>query len=456
MKQAIILVVDDELFFRRLYTKLLQQDGLQVESASSGAEAMDRIGQGDIDVVVTDLVMPGMDGMEVLRQARALNNPPEVILATGNASIETAIQALKNGARDYLIKPFNPEELRHLVRTCLEQRQLLNENQFLKRQINLFRRGQQLATQLEIEELLTATLQSFFQEIDTNRGCVYLIDEDSTIQVMAQEGLEENEAVTLAAALTPMLQEVDGLKIYSGKDLPADLPLPPDTQSLCLMPLRHEKNISGVLVLLNRLNSDFRPPVPFRNLQFLLEQANLGFANALRYKDVRKLIYTDDLTALHNYRYLEMVLDQEILRAERYGLEFSLVFIDLDRFKEVNDSLGHLAGGQALKETAELLRQSVREADILFRYGGDEFTGFLFETGACGAAIVAERIRRNIEQHIFFAESDNPVRLTATVGYATFPGDASSKKDIVHLADQAMYFGKKLRNVVRGAKEIKD
>jgi diguanylate cyclase (GGDEF)-like protein len=454
MTKATILVVDDELFFRRLYAKLLQEDGLQVESASSGTEAVERMRRGDIDVVVTDLVMPGMDGMEVLRQAKALNNPPEVILATGNATIETAVKALKNGARDYLVKPFDPEELRHLVRTCLEQRQLLNENQFLKRQINLFQRGQQLATLLDIEELFEVALQSLFREIDTNRGMAYLINENSSIQMIAHEGMDGNEAIALARELLPLNLELRDLKIFGDTELPDGLPLPPHTRSLCLLPLRHEKNIAGMLVLLNPEDRDFPQPVPDRNLQFLLEQTALGFRNAFHYKNVRQLIYTDDLTGLHNYRYLEMILDQEILRAERYKLEFSLIFIDLDHFKEINDSRGHLAGGQALRETADLLRLCVRDADILFRYGGDEFTGFLAETGAQGAANVAERIRTTIERHNFLAGNGNPARLTATIGFATFPGDAVIKKEIIDLADRAMYLGKTIRNVVRGAKEL--
>ncbi|MEZ4598710.1 MAG: diguanylate cyclase [Syntrophotaleaceae bacterium] len=456
MTKANILVVDDELFFRRLYTKLLQQDGLNIESASSGAEAMKRIRQGDIDLVVTDLVMPDMDGMEVLRQTRALSNPPDVIMATGNATIETAIQALKNGARDYLIKPFNPEKLRHLVRTCLEQRHLLNENQLLKRQINLFQQGQNLATLLNIQELFEATLQAIFREIDTNRGLAFLVHEDATAQMLAFEEVDESLAYRLAGELIPVMQYIKELKVLVDSELPKGVVLPPHTHSLCLLPLKHEQTTVGLLVLFNRPGSSFSQPLPLDNLQFLLEQASLGLGNAFHYKDVRKLIYIDDLTGLHNFRYLDLILDQEILRAERYKLEFSVVFIDLDHFKEINDTRGHLAGSEALKETAAVLKKSVREADILFRYGGDEFTGFLAETGAEGAAIVAERIRRSIEQHIFFAESGNPTHLTATIGYATFPGDAKSKQEIIDLADQAMYYGKKLRNVVRGARELED
>ena len=454
MNKAAILVVDDELFFRRLFAKLLSEDGHEVEALSSGEQAVERIQQGGVEVVVTDLVMPGIDGLEVLRQCRSLNDPPEVILATGNGTVETAVEALKNGARDYLVKPFNPQELRHIVATCLEQRRLLRENTQLKRQIDLFQRGQHLAAQLDIEQLFEEALQALLHEVGGGRGMAFLAAEDSISHVVALNDLSENEALPLAHALLPELEGLKTLRLLQNDELPGNLPLPAGTHSLCLLPLHYQNRIEGMLVLLNRTTDDFRHPLPCRNLLFLMEQTALGFSNAYRFKDARKLIHTDDLTGLHNYRYLQMILDQEIHRAERYGLEFSLVFIDIDRFKDINDSRGHLAGGQALKEVAALLRQSVREADILFRYGGDEFTGFLAETGPEGAAIVAERIRRNIEQHLFFADTERPARLTATVGYATFPVDSSDHQGIIDLADQAMYVGKKIRNVVRSARDL--
>ncbi len=454
MCKTTILVVDDELFFRRLFAKLLSEDGHEVETASSGEEAIARIDRGGISVVVTDLVMTGMDGLEVLRHCRARNHPPDVILATGHGSVETAVQALKNGARDYLVKPFNPEELRHVVRTCLDQRRLLNENSQLKSQIELFQRGQHLASLLDIEHLFAETLQALLRELGGGRGMAFLLVDNSVSEVVALANLTENEALALALALLPDITELKEFRLLQNQDLPADLPLPRNTRTLCLLPLHYQKQIQGLLVLVNPSEEDFQQPLPRGNLLFLLEQAALGFSNAYRYKDARTLIHTDDLTGLHNYRYLQMILDQEIHRAERYDLEFSLVFIDLDRFKDVNDSRGHLAGSQALKEVARLLRQSVREADILFRYGGDEFTGFLAETGAEGAAIVAERIRRTIEQHTFFAESNDPVRLTATVGYATFPLDSSDHQGIIDMADRAMYFGKQIRNVVRSARDL--
>jgi two-component system cell cycle response regulator len=454
MKKSSILVVDDELFFRRLYTELLVEDGYQVEAVTSGVEALGRLRKNRIDVVLTDMVMPGIDGMELLRQTRSLDNPPDVILVTGHATLETAIQALKNGARDYLIKPFNPAELRHLVRTCLEQRRLLDENSLLKTQIRLFQRGQNLASLLEIDRLVPQAVNLLINEVEKGRGFGFLLAQKRVSRLLGLQGLDEFQARGLAEALVPRLKGLSGVRLLRGEELSTDASVPPRIHTLCLFPLHSKKQLKGALVLFNPAESDFSHPLPHENLLFLSEQASLGFQNAYRYQDAQELIYTDDLTGLYNYRYLQEVLDQEIRRSERYGLEFSLVFVDLDYFKTVNDSFGHLAGSQALKEVAGLLRTCVREVDVLFRYGGDEFTAMLVETDAQGAAIVAERIRRTIEQHHFLADTASSSRLTATVGYATFPSNATDKNAIIDLADQAMYHGKKSRNVSRGAWEL--
>ena len=181
---------------------------------------------------------------------------------------------------------------------------------------------------------------------------------------------------------------------------------PANLRQLTMIPLLTQNVVKGVVVVCNPLRHDTFPKTPPQdNLQFLAEQTSLGFENACRFSGARELIYTDDLTGLYNHRYLQLALEQEIRRSERYGLEFSVVFIDLDYFKNVNDTHGHLAGSRSLREVATLLRQSVREVDMVFRYGGDEFTALLVETDNRGAAVVAERIRRAIERHTFLADS---------------------------------------------------
>lgn len=454
MKKSTILVVDDESFFRRLYSEILSEDGL-VETVASGEEAYRRLQEGGVDLVLTDMVMPGFDGMDVLRFARSLDNPPDVILVTGHATLETAIHSLKNGARDYLVKPFDKEELRHVVRTCLEQRRLLDENTLLKSQIRLFQRGQSLASQLEIAQLLPLAVGTLLHETGAGRGFAFLIEKNHISRLFALTGLEESQASRLSHCLLPHLQGLSGISLLRHSQLRTTPAWPEDVQTVCLFPLHCQKKLKGALVLMNPVESDLPYPLPSDNLLFLAEQAGLGFENAYRYEGARGLIYTDDLTGLYNHRYLQRALDQELRRSERYGLAFSLVFIDLDYFKNINDTHGHLAGSHTLREVAMLLRQSVREVDVVFRYGGDEFTALLVETDSRGAAVVAERIRRSIESHTFLAGTGAASRLTATVGYSTFPENGNDKKSIIDLADQAMYSGKKDRNVTRGAWELK-
>jgi two-component system, cell cycle response regulator len=452
MSEPTILAVEDEPFFRRLYADLLSEDGYRVEVAESGEKALERLHLGGVDVVLTDLVLPGISGLEVLRFCRNLESPPEVVLVTGHGSMESAIQALKEGARDYLIKPFNAEELRHLVRACLEQRRLLSENSFLQSQIRLYQKGQNLASQLEVERLLPQAVNVLLQELGGGRGFACLGDQSHSHQLFGLTGMNEEGAQAMIRALQELFAQGPGISHLQQPNLPS---LPQvAVQQVYLLPLHCQKQLKGAIILANPEGAPFSA-VPKENLQFLAEQTALGFENAARFRDVRELMYTDDLTGLYNHRYLKLILDQEIMRAERYGLQFSVLFIDLDHFKTINDTHGHLAGSKALKEVATLLRKVVREVDLLFRYGGDEFTALLVETDSSGAATVAERFRNAIENHTFLVEEGIHGKLTSTIGYATFPEHAADQKGVIDLADRAMYDGKLVRNVVRGAWELK-
>lgn len=155
------------------------------------------------------------------------------------------------------------------------------------------------------------------------------------------------------------------------------------------------------------------------------------------------LLYRDDLTELFNYRYFEVALENEIRRAERFDLTFTLLFIDLDSFKPINDKFGHLAGSSVLKQVAFLIRDAVREVDIPIRYGGDEFVVLLLGADGSIGKTVAERIRSNIEKTSFVLDSGDRVKLTASIGVASYPENGTTKSVLVQLADESMYKSKK-------------
>ncbi len=164
--------------------------------------------------------------------------------------------------------------------------------------------------------------------------------------------------------------------------------------------------------------------------------------------DAKNMSYLDELTGLYNQRYLPMVLDHEIERARRDNNQFSLLFLDIDYFKKVNDGRGHWIGSKLLVELGQLLRGQVRACDYAFRYGGDEFIILLGSSNAENSKKVAERIRKAVESHTFEIEGQK-LKLTISIGLAAYPEHAQTASGLIQLADQAMYFGKrKSRNIV--------
>jgi diguanylate cyclase (GGDEF)-like protein len=171
----------------------------------------------------------------------------------------------------------------------------------------------------------------------------------------------------------------------------------------------------------------------------LVEPAAFALANALRVARAEALSVTDDLTQLYNSRYLHEVLRKETKRAIRSGRALSLLFVDLDGFRRINDAHGHLLGSRALVEAAMVIRGSARETDIIARFGGDEFALVLPETGPEGATAVARRVRERIGRYVFLADRGPGSRLTASIGVATLPEAADSADDLLQAADAAMY-----------------
>jgi diguanylate cyclase (GGDEF)-like protein len=165
--------------------------------------------------------------------------------------------------------------------------------------------------------------------------------------------------------------------------------------------------------------------------------------NSRLYRLTKRLAITDELTDLFNYRYLQQRIDDELGRAERYNKRLSLIMLDLDDFKRVNDTHGHLVGDSVLSEVGQLLKTTVREVDVVARYGGEEFTVILPETDASGAFIVAEKIREAISLHRFLdSAGSRSVHITASIGLSSYPVHAQDKESLLRAADDAVYHAK--------------
>jgi diguanylate cyclase (GGDEF)-like protein len=213
-------------------------------------------------------------------------------------------------------------------------------------------------------------------------------------------------------------------------------------RSLLCLPLLYRDQRIGVIEVLNKNGGGFTDED--RDLMQMLARPLAVSINTIQMLDeAERLTVTDDLTKLYNYRYLMQYLDVEVKRCLRYKKKVSLLFIDVDGFKRVNDTFGHLVGSLALSEMGQLLRKLLRETDVVGRYGGDEFVVVLPETPLNGALVIAERIRKRIEDYEFVAQ-DLSLHLTISLGIANCPKHTLTAEGLIKKADAAMYRAKEL------------
>jgi len=214
-----------------------------------------------------------------------------------------------------------------------------------------------------------------------------------------------------------------------------------ETRSVICVPLRSKLRVLGVIQLVNVDMERFKEPELFF-LQSLCDYAAIAIENARWVEKIQELTITDDCTGLYNARHLYKTLETEVYRSSRFGYEFSVLFIDLDHFKSVNDTYGHLIGSKLLAEIGYLIKAQLRLIDFAFRYGGDEFVVLLPQTSKDQALVVAKRLRDALRASCFCKEEGLNLNVRASIGVSTFPHDARTAHDVIRQADGMMYMVK--------------
>jgi len=309
-----VLVAEDEETLRTVISEVLEDEGYQVTAVPSGEDALEAFRRNPFPIVVTDIVMHTMSGLQLLEHVKAIDSDTVVLIMTSHASLESATRALRSGAYDFMIKPFEKlDVITSVVGRAAEKADLIRQNRLLTEDLKL-------------------------------------------------------KAEDLNRANTALIKLADSLKDYANKD---------------------------------------------------------------------------GLTGLFNHRLFREALNRELNAAKRNDTKLSIIFMDVDHFKQFNDRNGHLAGDEVLRTLAHLTSDQIPRPGLVARYGGEELVALVPGATKDEAREMAEHIRQIVESHPFAGRETQPLgKVTLSLGVATFPGDGDDPDTIIGHADEAVYQAK--------------
>ena len=372
--------------------------------------------------------------------ARPLQRLAEGARAVAAGELDTRVEAGETGDVARVADAFNTmtDYLRTYVGELQSSRDELRGS--------LERLGATLRTTLDLGGMLEVVLDTAAVTLGARAGALFLLRGGSRqlrLEVARgykppeDAGLEVGEGIAgrAAAAGAPVLVQEDG-PITSE-------PVEPAATTAVSVPLVRGDRTIGVIALYGRTTLEPFGRDDAETLSSFAGQASVAIENVLLHQETRQLSITDGLTGVWNRRYLELTLRKEIERAQRFGRPLSVLMIDIDRFKRVNDRHGHQRGDETLIEVTRRILGEIRtNIDVVGRYGGEEFVVLLPETPSGGGYVVAEKIRTAMRDQPFIGSTGDPLTITVSVGLSTYPEDGTVAEELIHRADTAMYKAK--------------
>ncbi len=352
------------------------------------------------------------------------------------------------------------KQLLFMTHKAIRDKRLVDENLLLRQQLDNHKKeldffdtiSKTMTSVLDLDNMISEIMKKAKRLIRADSWSVFLIDDTTGDLVLEKTShksehagrrekfrLKRGEGIAGWVAQEGMpivLPDVSQDKRYVAKR-EHDSSL--EAESLICVPIRSKGNILGVFEIIKKTSSGSFTKDDLALFLRLVDHAAIAIEMTTVYQKMAEISVTDDLTKLFNTRYLNRTLELEINRSNRHRTSLSLIFMDIDHFKGINDNYGHLIGSKLLVEIGQILIQCLRTIDIVARYGGDEFVMALPQTPPTAALNIAERIRKAVEQNIFLKKEGYSLHMTASFGVASYPESAKSKEDLLRLADEAMY-----------------
>ena len=468
-----ILLVEDSESQLRFLKEGLEKNGFDVETASNGSEAYRKVYTVAPDIIVSDIVMPAIDGYQLCRMIKNVEETKKIpiILLTALESKIDNFWGKKSGAQLFLSKSIDINELVKNINATVRRYPVTDEykksllasdnsdnsaqfrlntilNDLLMKSVfsNEFRN---LSDFLNYERILVEKLFSLLSSFVeyTVAGIYFSSPDDFAENILYIDTLGKNMSKNLLSDVSydffRKMEEqkrinndkFEVVRMLLGKEVDLDFG---DLTSKIIIPLIFDKKLIGGICFYSRKDMDYSS---FRYFDIMISELLAIFKMKYQYTEKEFMSVLDGLTGLYNRRQFEISLEQEYNRTKRHPSDFSLAILDIDFFKKVNDTYGHQYGDYVLKTVADLMKQSFRKTDLLYRYGGEELVMIMPETNIEGAIIPVQRLRRMVEEYDFDyngVKAKVTVSLGLTMNYQSF----STSAEMLKSADESLYKAK--------------
>ena len=422
MPKARVLAVDDQLYFRTFLEGLLAEEGYEVETAANGVEALHAMERDRFDLVITDLVMPEMDGGELIKRIKERWPEQDVVIVSGVGDVQTAVDAMKHGATEYLLKPIERSTLARTLEQILsahrlrrESEQLMQENLEYMGALSLYERAVGLFATLSLQPLAERTLEAFCIETGAQSGVLWVRDDQDTDKLR----------LVAARGLVQVAEEPEAL---DAERLPQDFGA---GESLVVF-LRHGGRLIGLVRLSDKLEGDDFGDPERALAQKAAELASVALANSLKLRSLERRSFRDPTTKAYTLAFFEDVVRNEIQKANRFGRSFALLLLELDGLARLNERFSAPELGRFLESLVFQVSRALRSTDLIASESEGRYRVLLPETDALGAAVLKRRIREALQDADLFEELSPDERPRLLLSAASYPADGTQVEILSH------------------------
>jgi len=452
MPRGRILAVDDQRYFRELIEALLVEEGFEVQTCSSGEEALRILDHAVFDVIVTDLVMPVMTGTDLVQRVKECFPEQEIIVVTGVVDVKSAVDAMKVGATDYLLKPFDRATLVSALEGILqrsrlrqERDRLLAENIEFLGERSLFERAIGLFHATSIPALSEKVLDGLCRETGAQGGVLWWLTEDAAtgLQLAAVHGLvrpEEERPRLSDADLPEAIRGTGATTALVDWNDPDGLPRP-----ALVVVLRRRGPLAGVIRLTDKLGGDRFDDVDRACAEKFATFADAAYRNAERFQRLERRTLQDPDTGAYRIEYLHDLVRNEIEKANRFGRSFGLLKVAIGPLGKLRKKLDEPAFRSWHTALARHLGRQLRATDLLALHGDGQFCVLLAETDAVGAATFKQRARHALERCEPLAAVAADLRPEALLGCVSYPADATQFDSLFRTLDRRVAEDRRVR-----------